>query len=198
MDLSDFQPPQKAPRKRRKLTLKKAPFWLPKLGFRAISLGPPLFVWFGHRNGPKNDRTSDPKWTPKLTSKRRQKNKRKSGRKRSEKGSKNGPLFETCLISEREARLNTKPVNIKPLHVVANPRLSSQTATLCILSSLRALSSLRSFPGVENWPAVTQMRPSRPRYAENTQIRSDAPGCVQMRPDAPRYGQIRPYTLSYT
>ena len=76
--------------------------------------------------------------------------------------------------------------------VVANPRLSSQTATLCILSSCSALSSLRSFPGVENWPAVTQMRPSRPRYAENTQIRSDAPGCVQMRPDAPRYIQIRP------
>ena len=73
VDLNDFQPPQKAPRKRRKLTLKKAPFRLPKLGFRTISLGPPLFVWFGHRNDPKIDRTSDPKWTPKLVSKRRQK-----------------------------------------------------------------------------------------------------------------------------
>ena len=89
VDLNDFQPPQKAPRKRRKLTLKKAPFRLPKLGFRTISLGPPLFVWFGHRNDPKIDRTSDPKWTPKLVSKRRQKKMRKSDPKRSQKGSKN-------------------------------------------------------------------------------------------------------------
>ena len=89
VELSDFHPPQKDLEKRSKRTLKKTPFWLPKPGFRPISLGPPLFVWFGHPNGAKIERKSDPKWTPKRSSKRRQKNKRKSDPKRSQKGSKN-------------------------------------------------------------------------------------------------------------
>ena len=78
VDLNDFQPPQKAPEKRLKRTIKKTPFWLPKPGFRPISLGPPLFVWFGHGNGPKIDRKSVQKWTPKRTSKRHQKKSRKN------------------------------------------------------------------------------------------------------------------------
>ena len=80
VDLSDFHPPQKDPEKRPKRTLKKTPFWLPKPGFRLISLGPSLFVWFGQRNGPKIDRKSIPKWTPKLIQKDIKKNQEKTSK----------------------------------------------------------------------------------------------------------------------
>ena len=87
----------------------------------------------------------DPNMTPKMDVKTGPKIRPKNVTKtRPEKGSKNGPLFPTCLISEREARQNEKIGSAWWWHVVAYRCLLPLDAALCHLSSLRALSSLRS------------------------------------------------------
>ena len=115
VDLNDFHPPQKAPEKRPKRTIKRHLSGSPNLDFDRFRLDPPFLCGLGsetvpklienrfqngHQNGPKNDIKKNHEKTSKTTPQ-------------------NWTLFPTCLISEREARLNTKPVSIKLLHVVA-------------------------------------------------------------------------------